>query len=423
MRILIYDINYSPELTGVGKYTGEMGAWLAQQGHTVRVITAMPYYPEWAVHQSYKGKVWMTEQIEGATVHRSPFYVPKEVTTLKRILHETSFVLSSLPFWLRALCGKSHDVVICVSPPFQAGLLPALYAMIRQVPLWYHLQDLQVDMAQELGMIKNPSFLKLLFNVETFILKQCTVVSTISEGMVRKISTKKGLQTPCYLFPNWVDETVIKPLPRGASLRDELGLSSQDKVVLYAGSLGEKQGLELVIEAAKHFVRRPEVKFLIVGSGGEKTRLEKLAHEAGLTNVSFHPLLPYEKLSALLAAADVHLVLQKKSASDLVFPSKLTGILAAGGCVLVSAMPGTTLYETVSSHQMGILMEPECVTSLIAGLEEGLDHDVTHYRRNARQYAQRYLSKETILQQFEAALLRIKEPLHGSTANPVSVKA
>ena len=422
MRILIYDINYSPELTGVGKYTGEMGAWLARQGHTVRVITAMPYYPEWAVHKSYKGKLWMTEQIEGATVHRSPFYVPKKVSTIKRILHETSFVVSSLPFWMRVLFGKSNDVVICVSPPFQAGLLPALYSKIRQVPLWYHLQDLQVDMAKELGMIKNPSFLKLLFNVETFILKQCTVVSTISEGMMRKINAKKGLQAPCHLFPNWVDETVIRPLPREASLRDELGLSSQDKVVLYAGSLGEKQGLELVIETAKHFVGRPEVRFLIVGSGGEKNRLEELAHEAGLTNVTFHLLMPYEKLSALLATADVHLVLQKKSASDLVFPSKLTGILAAGGCALVSATPGTTLYEMVSSYQMGIIIEPESVTSLIDGIEQGLDQNVAHYRENARRYAQRYLSKETILRQFEADLFRIRVPMLSSSPESVNVR-
>ena len=142
MNILIYDINYSPELTGVGKYTGEMGAWLVKQGHSVHVITAMPYYPEWEVHASYKGKLWFTERIEGATVHRCPFYVPKKVTPLKRVLHEFSFIVSSLVYWIPALFRKRYDVIICVAPPFHIGLLPVLYSKLRKTSLWIHLQDL-----------------------------------------------------------------------------------------------------------------------------------------------------------------------------------------------------------------------------------------------------------------------------------------
>ncbi|OJW71517.1 WcaI family glycosyltransferase [Spirosoma sp. 48-14] len=406
MRILLYDINYAPELTGVGKYTGEMGAWLVRQGHSVQVITAMPYYPEWEVHAAYKGKGWFTETLEGVTVHRCPFYVPKKVTTVKRILHELSFVLSSLPYWIGILFGKPFDVVICVSPPFQIGLLPALYSLVKRIPLWYHLQDLQVDMAKELGMIKNQSFLNLLFSIEKFILKRCAVVSTISEGMVQKVADKNVLQNPCYLFPNWVDEQLVRPLPQEQSLRTELGLDQQDKVILYSGSLGEKQGLELIIEVAKSFQTQSEVKFVICGSGGGKTRLENLVHDYKLSNVSFHPLQPYNKLSALLATADIHLVLQKKSASDLVLPSKLTSILAAGGCALVSAVPGTTLYKVIDENQMGILIEPESTQALLDGILLALHKDLSVYRQNARTYARQYLSKETILQQFEVELLK-----------------
>ncbi|QDK78663.1 colanic acid biosynthesis glycosyltransferase WcaI [Spirosoma sp. KCTC 42546] len=424
MRILIYDINYAPELTGVGKYTGEMGAWLASQGHTVRVITAMPYYPEWEVHDRYKDKGWFTEELEGVTVHRCPFYVPKKVTTLKRILHEFSFVLSSLPYWLNILVGKRYDAVISISPPFQIGLLPTLYSMIRKAPLWYHLQDLQVDMASELGMIKNKSFVDLLFSIEKFILKRSTVVSTISEGMVRKVADKNVLEAPCLLFPNWVDEQLIKPLPREASLRAEFSLRNQDKVILYSGSLGEKQGLELIIEAAKQFAARTDIRFLICGSGGGKTRLETLVTDYQLSNVSFHPLQPYEKLSALLATADIHLVLQKKSASDLVLPSKLTSILAAGGCALVSALPGTTLHDVINMHQMGILIEPESVQALIDGIGRALSEDVTSYQQNARAYARKYLSKEGILQAFEAELVKLQknDSKHSATKNTEEIK-
>ncbi|RZM11709.1 MAG: colanic acid biosynthesis glycosyltransferase WcaI, partial [Pedobacter sp.] len=304
MKILIYGINYSPELTGIGKYTGEMGSWLAQEGQQVDVITTLPYYPEWAVHPSHKGKWWFTEQIDGANVHRCPFYVPETVTSAKRILHEFSFMLSSLFFWLPVFFGKRYDVVICLSPPFHLGLIPVFYSKLRRVPLWCHIQDLQIDMAKDLGMIQNKRFLDLMFRVEAYILKNCTVVSTISEGMVQKVTQKKVVQGDCVLFPNWVDGEQIKPLPKSQSLRTELGLAESDRVLLYSGSLGEKQGLDLIIEAARSFVTQPDVKFLIVGSGGGKAKLEALVAHYGLANVSFHPLQPYEKLAALLATAD-----------------------------------------------------------------------------------------------------------------------
>ncbi len=407
MNILIYDINYSPELTGVGKYTGEMGAWLVKQGHSVHVITAMPYYPEWQVHDSYKGKFWFTEVVEGAIVHRCPFYVPRKITPLKRILHEFSFILSSLVYWIPALFRKRYDVVISIAPPFHIGLLPVLYSKLRKTSLWLHLQDLQVDMAKELNMLTNPFFLTMLFQIEKFILKRATVVSTISEGMVQKTLEKEVTKQPCVLFPNWVDETHIRPLPRKESLRAELGFSEADKVVIYSGNLGEKQGLELIIEAAKHFSSQPDVKFLICGSGGGKARLKHLAEGYKLTNVSFQPLQPYERLSALLAAGDVHLVLQKKSASDLVLPSKLTGILAAGGCALVTAVPNTTLHNVIANHQMGIVVEPESTHALVEGINQAFQTDLTLFRQNARAYAKQHLSKEATLHRFGDELVRL----------------
>jgi len=407
MKILLYGINYAPELTGIGKYSGELGAWLAARGHEVEVITAHPYYPEWQVPASHRGKRWFSERIEGVRVYRTPLYVPEKVTSFRRILHEFSFAAGSLPHWGRAGFGGRFDLVICVAPAFHLGLLALLYAKLRRVPLVYHIQDLQVDAAKELGMISNPTFLKTLFSLEKLILTHATLVSTISEGMLRKIQAKGIAAEKTLLFPNWVDETHILPVPRAESLRAEFGLHPTDQVVLYAGNLGEKQGLELIIEVARRFRAQPAVRFLIVGTGGGKAALEEKVRGYGLENVLFFPLQPYEKLSALLATADLHLVLQKKSASDLVMPSKLTGILAAGGCALVTALPGTTLHRVMARHDLGILVEPESVEALEIGIRKALLDDLDKYRCNARLYAEKHLSKDYLLRQFEEALLRV----------------
>jgi len=407
MKILIFGINYSPELTGIGKYTGEMGSWLAGQGHDVHVVTAVPYYPEWEVHKEYKGKYWHTENIDGAKVHRIPLYVPKEVTSVKRIIHEFSFVLGIVPVWFKLLFKKKFDVVFCIAPPFHLGFLPLLYSKLKGVPMITHIQDLQVDAAKELGMIKNKAFLNLMFSLERFILKKSTKVSTISLGMELKINGKGITADKQMLFPNWVDENNIMPLPKERSLRQEFGLKDTDKVILYSGNLGEKQGLEVIIDVALKYKERSDVFFLIVGSGGGKEKLEQSAKDAGLTQVRFFPLQPYNKLSALLATADVHLVLQKKSAADLVMPSKLTGILAAGGCAIVTAEPGTSLYVVVNQYEMGILIEPENIQSLCDGIEFALNTDLDIYKKNARKYAELYLSKENILKDFEQKLLHL----------------
>lgn len=413
MRILIYGINYSPELTGIGKYTGEMGAWLAQRGHSVTVITSLPYYPEWAIHNTYAGKAWLTETIEGATVHRAPLYVPTNVTSLKRILHEFSFVAGSIPYWLKALFGKRYDVVISVAPAFHLGFVSLLYARLRGVPMIYHIQDLQVDMAKELGMLKNQTFLSVLIKAERFILDHCTRISTISEGMIGKLVQKGLPASKCLLFPNWVDGAFIRPLPVSESLRAQFGLRETDRVVLYSGSLGEKQGLDMILTVANRLRHRSDLYFLIVGSGGAEAKLVELAKEQQLTQVRFFPLQPYEKLAALLATADIHLVLQRKSASDLVLPSKLTSILAVGGFSLITAVPGTSLFDLVETHRVGIVIEPESADALQAGIEQALSMDLTPYRQNARRYAEQFLDKEAILKRFETDLKGVSEQWKG----------
>jgi colanic acid biosynthesis glycosyl transferase WcaI len=409
MRILLYGINYAPELTGIGKYTGEMAAWLAAEGHEVAVITGMPYYPKWKLHKNYRGRGWHTESRDGVKVYRCPLYIPANVTAKTRIVQELSFILSTFPVGLKKLFSKRYDVVINICPPFHLGLFPLLYGMIRRVPVVTHVQDLQVDVARDLGMISNKKVLGLMLKLERWMFNRSSVVTTISKGMHRKIVEKKIPSSKCLVLPNWVDEHVIKPLGKEQSLYRQFGLSLTDKVILYSGNLGEKQGLEIIIEVADHFRRRSDVYFVIVGSGGAENRLKELAATAGLPNVKFFPLQPYERLSALLATADLHLVLQKGRASDLVMPSKITGILAAGGVPVITATAKTTLHDLVTQHQMGILVEPENAKALTDGITRGLNADLETLQKNARRYAEQYLSKELILQKWEYTLTCLAE--------------
>ncbi|MEL7161075.1 MAG: glycosyltransferase, partial [Bacteroidota bacterium] len=159
--------------------------------------------------------------------------------------------------------------------------------------------------------------------------------------------------------------------------------------------------------AAARLRDQPNLHFLIIGDGKEKEGLLQLAQEMQLTNVQFKPLQPMDKLAASLSSADIHLVLQKKAAADLVMPSKLTNVLAVGGHALITADPGTTLYELVSEHQLGTLVEPENVDALAAGLRAILSGACREDNAGALAFADRQLNKENILNGFQHSIQKL----------------
>lgn len=410
MKILIYGLNFSPELTGVGKYTGDMAAWLANQGHDIRVITAPPYYPEWRIANGYSA--WGSEEeISGVSVFRTPLWVPASPTTVKRLLHLISFAIGSIPQLFRQLTWRPN-IIVCIAPSFFCAPSSLLFASLSGCRSWLHIQDFEIDAMFGLGMINSRGLLaSCAFAVERLILRRFNRVSSISRSMCDRLISKGVATQNAVLFPNWVDTEYIRPRLGQSLYRQLWCFNPADKVVLYSGNLGKKQGLEIILEASKALSNQKDLFFVIVGEGAHKETLLAAAQEMGLKNVLFYPLQPYQSMPELLKLADLHLVIQKRGAADAVMPSKLTGILAAGGHAVITADACTELGRLVESNPgIATLIEPENVDALVNAITSFLSRggpQLLEYNHVARKYSIENLDSHQVLARLEQELQNV----------------
>lgn len=427
-RILLIGYNYHPEPTGVGKYNGEMIEWFVGQGYDCTVLTSYPYYPYWKVQEPYyKKRFWYSVEERKDTksggklkIIRCPLYVPAQPSGLKRILLDLSFQISAIIPLIGLILRRKFDFILTVAPSFQQGLLGVIYKKLRGGKLVYHIQDMQIEAARDLKMIKSQGLVNFLFKIEKYIFDHAEIVSSISDGMVEKIQQKAKKEV--FLFPNWTDTRLFYPIKNRASVKKDFGYKPTDKIVLYSGSIGEKQGLDAILHAANNLRGFSDLKFIICGSGPYKKELQKIADNLGLQNVDFLPTQPFEKFNEFLNLADLHLIIQKASASDLVMPSKLTTILAVGGVPLITANEGSGLYTLVKEHNVGLIVQAENQAALNEGILKGVNEDLSFLNTNARAYAEDYLSIENIMGSFEQFLLHqkkvlIKSRVHAQSTN------
>jgi colanic acid biosynthesis glycosyl transferase WcaI len=404
MRILIYGINFAPELIGIGKYTGEMAAFFAAHGHTVRVVTAPPYYPHWRVAPEYSAWAYTQEKWQDVTVYRCPLWVPHctdqypTISGFQRILHLASFAISSLP----VILGQAHwrpDWVIVLAPSIFDAPAGALAARLARGRAWLHVQDFELDAALGLKMLPGMGlFSRLAQFLERSLYRSFERISTISNRMLAHLQEKGTTPERTVLFPNWVDCRLIYPLYGYNGLRRELSIDGNCRVILYSGNIGQKQGLDVLIEAARSLADEPGLIFLICGEGSAKPRLAALA--SGLPNVRFLPLQPPGRLNELLNLADIHVLPQSANAADLVMPSKLAGMLASGRPIIVTACPGTELADVM--EPLGRVILPGRPAELADAIRTLLGDSAAQadLGRRGRAFVERTWSKEIVLERF-----------------------
>ena len=421
MRVHIIGINYWPEVTGIAVFSTGRAEHLASVGHDVTMCAAVPYYPQWRVPAEYHGLRFTVERRAAVTILRCPLYVPSAVNPIRRVLHEASFIASA---FLRSLFSPRPDILFVVSPPLGLAIAAVILGWMWRVPYVFHVADLQPDTALDLGMVRPGRFARLLYAVERLGYRRAAIVSTLTEPMRARIIGKGIPAAKVMLFADWADPQLFA-LDGGQSggIRQALGLGDRF-LVLHAGNMGVKQGLDVVLDAAQHTRSNPGIVYLLVGDGAMRPHLERGARALGLDHVRIVPLLEQERFLRVLAAADVCLVTQQRAVADVVFPSKVLTLLAAGKAVIASVTGGSAVANVIAGAAAGMVVPPEDGDTLVTAIE-ALRRD-TSLRAGmgaaGRAYASRHWERTATLRYLTDTVGRVAEASSTGAPAPTAAK-
>lgn len=410
-RVLLISMNYSPEETGIALYATAYADWLASSGHEVTVIAGLPHYPRWTVAEGY-GKAFQVENHHGVEVRRVWHHVPRRQTIKGRAMWELSYAAGSLA---AAALAPRPDVILAITPCISAALVASAASRIHGAPYGLIYQDLPGKAITEVGL-GGRGLAAFVQRVEHETVKSAKSIGIVSDGF-RDYLVSRGAKTEnVHHMPNWSLAGSATAAP--GDTRERIGWPLDKTVCLHAGNMGAKQGLESVVEcAAMAQESDPRLEFVLMGDGNQRRHIEELIRGKRLTNIRVMPLQPAEDVPDLLAAADLLLVNQRPSVTDMSLPSKLTAYMLAGRPVIAAAAATSETAKLIVAGGAGSVVDPGQPAKLLAEIRRVAANDALSRRlaTSARQFAEANFRPEAGLRAFDrffADLSGIPAKLH-----------
>jgi glycosyltransferase involved in cell wall biosynthesis len=344
------------------------------------------------------------QRSEKVVVHRAPLYPSHDKNGVRRIANYASFALSAA--WVARRHLPKPDVWLTYSSPATAAL-PALLAPRRlQAPSYLIIQDLWPDSVTESGFVNGSigrGVERTLNEFCNWAYRRSTGIGVISPGMSR-VLVERGVDTHKISYtPNWIeDEHLLPDLPASDDLRASLGLPA-GMLFMYAGNMGELQGLNAVVEA---FEFCPDVNLALVGDGVVAGRIRTLVDHKGLRNVHFVPSQSAATIGRFIAASDVQIVSLKDSALlRATMPSKVQTSMAASRPIL--AHVAGDVAQLVTDCGAGLAARPGDVQSVVSAVRHFCalgPEPLRNMGRNARREYERSFSPSAGLDRLEMML-------------------
>jgi glycosyltransferase involved in cell wall biosynthesis len=367
MRIGLISQWYDPEVGAV--IPGTIARTLSSQGHQVEVLTGLPNYPTGRIYAGYRLRHYQREVLDGVTVHRAPLYASHDSHPGRRAANYLTFAAAASVVGLSAL--RHVDATLVYSAPATAALPALVLHRARRIPYVLLIQDIWPQSVTASGFLRDSSSRWVERGLQRFcdtVYRRAASIAVTSPGMADLVAARGIDERKIAVVPNCADETHFHPVERDPDLVRELG-PFRPFTVMYAGNLGEVQGLDVLVEAADLLRSHRQVGFVLVGGGVAEQRLRRMVVERGLDNVRFVAPQPITRMAQVLALGDVQLVtLRDLPLFRSTLPSKLQATLAAGRPI-IAAVRGDAA-AVVAASGAGITVPPGSSAQLAAAILE-----------------------------------------------------
>jgi len=355
---LILTQYYAPEIGAPQIRLRALARHLDQAGIDVEVLTAMPNYPAGKVFAGYSRRWHVRERIDDIPVRRTWVYAATGKSALARMANYLSFTTTAL---IAALTGPRPDLLFVESQPLSLGLIAILMRFFRGVPYIYNVPDLQVDVARQLGFVRNSILLRLAFSAENMFLRGSWRISTVTYSFIDHFVSRGSPRQKITFLPNGADSDFLKPRPPSRALLDRWGLHNR-KVFVYVGTHAYYHGLDVIIEAATLLRDREDIAFLMIGDGPERIRIKQMAVDRHLSTVIFGDS-PYDEMDQLYSVAYASIATLRNI--DVAKAMRLSKVFPSLSCGVPVIYAGTgEAADLLRATNSGIVIEPESATQL-----------------------------------------------------------
>ncbi|QDC15936.1 glycosyltransferase [Rhodococcus ruber] len=359
-KVVLIGLNYAPEMTGIAPYTTGLAEHLASKGAQVSAITGLPHYPEWKLLPQHS-KIRRKSCSNGVIVNRTNHYIPKRPNTFGRLRLEASYAVRSV----FARWG-SPDAVLCVSPSLMSSaacLLRARLSISRPSTIVW-VQDFYSK-----GIAETTSAPRIVGRAarafEKWTLNLADHVVVIHDRFRSVAIDTLGVDADkITIARNWTHIDIPASSRDPKAIRQQFGWGDET-IVLHAGNIGAKQGLENVVAAARLADdHQAPVKFVLLGDGNQRPRLEQMGEH--VRRIQFIDPLPNNDFYAALSAADILLLNEKPTVSEMAVPSKLTTYFAAERPIIAATNATSASADELRAAGASVLIEPGNPSALLA---------------------------------------------------------
>lgn len=422
MKVLFVTPYFPPELGAAQARIYESVVRLKKKGHDVSVLTTFPSYPSGIVPLEWRGKFFWRGTDQGVRVYRIWSYAAPHSGFLKRLAGQLTYAFLAC---FAALLLPRHDAMIIESPPLFDGLVGIVARALRGVPYLFTVADLWPEAAIQLGVLHNRALIWLSEALELFIYRRSAAVLSITAGIRDKIIARGIDRTKVRLVRNSVDLQFFRPGLDASELKQTIVDGERNFVVLYAGTFGMTQNLDVVLDAAAQCKANDNrhIQFVLAGEGGERERLESKAKQMGLSNVRFLKPVSRSDMPALLNVADCVVVpVRDLELFSAALPTKLFEAMACAKPIVL-AMKGEAA-EIVTEAQAGICVAPDNPIALHNAIVkiQNSPESAARLGENGRRYAMQHFDRDRRTAEVDDLLREITTPRKDKlTASGVTV--